>query len=797
MQKVSVVAVPQAEWSADGPRRRSISTVCIPSQREINQFYAHLFPEKGVSQHRSNDFGSLNPAFISPTPHNSDFFTTNTPSTAPVYDPGRFSPPQLDTPPPVLNQHEQVFTNGQATNVFNFEKQTGSVWNNNNKPVFRKYSVAADFFSPSAPQPVESARPQVMVDYQPVHRMQETQWNKPSYNHQVPPQQSHHSGHCKISAGSLEVAIASPPFEHTMSEQSSSSMLSPTHILNGTLNRVKMDDSPMEVDVVRKKSSVGMDRPLLTSIQHKPYQGKRHSNIASRKASLMAQKRLKCRVTGQLRSPRFADVVGSGAGGFHPYTPPPILSPMRNGSGLFWQIAKTLGHPSQVLYYFILRRSTSNFADELEALRKESWASTSSTRSADEILRKHSMDPEAYLRKASCMSDCYYDVPSCTQPQTSDAVPSVKNSLYSCFGMLYRVIRFLVEAFEFLACSQAVPRPGRNKELALHLLMENKGNIEAAVMDLLRSDTLDWEQYSIIYASSYLDSSSWTPEEVNAFQDAIYKSEKDFHQVAQELTNKSVRECVEFYYTWKKACPDDYRKLRNLRRKRQLLELNLQQVKHYILFQKFINSYISANISPVVTSSPPREMSSIPPQVPPTHLLGIRSSSPSLKDLTGLQRNYQPSAPRNPSSATGKKGAQPSADGFFHCRLCDKCFEKVKSLNAHMKSHAMKARAEAEAKAQVDAQIAAQSSHLGGNPVGISFQNGHIGISNLTAGMQGLTQSNPVSQSLNGQGIHAGLGLQQGLSQSLLSHHSLGLAHPRPQHPLLPQSHLTHPTTIH
>lgn len=53
------------------------------------------------------------------------------------------------------------------------------------------------------------------------------------------------------------------------------------------------------------------------------------------------------------------------------------------------------------------------------------------------------------------------------------------------------------------------------------------------------------------------------------------------------------------------------------------------------------------------------------------------------------------------SSATNKKGAQPQADGFFHCRLCEKRFEKVKSLNAHMKSHAMKARAEAEANAQL------------------------------------------------------------------------------------------------
>lgn len=75
----------------------------------------------------------------------------------------------------------------------------------------------------------------------------------------------------------------------------------------------------------------------------------------------------------------------------------------------------------------------------------------------------------------------------------------------------------LVAAYEALACSQAVPRPGRNKELALHILMENQGNLQAAVMDLLRSDTLDWEQYPIIFNNLYQDVDDWSPEEVCAF----------------------------------------------------------------------------------------------------------------------------------------------------------------------------------------------------------------------------------------------------------------------------------------
>lgn len=33
----------------------------------------------------------------------------------------------------------------------------------------------------------------------------------------------------------------------------------------------------------------------------------------------------------------------------------------------------------------------------------------------------------------------------------------------------------------------------------------------------------------------YNDSNRWSPDQVNAFQDAMYKTEKDFHLIAQEV----------------------------------------------------------------------------------------------------------------------------------------------------------------------------------------------------------------------------------------------------------------------
>ncbi|CAD5230186.1 unnamed protein product [Bursaphelenchus xylophilus] len=444
------------------------------------------------------------------------------------------------------------------------------------------------------------------------------------------------------------------------------------------------------------------------------------------------------------------------------------------------------------------RGKESQFVADLEALRKESGSSLNSTPSSRKMSIMTNQKPsipsivqseelfsvDEPTRKTSSSSDYYeYLAPE------SDVTPHInfgKNfqarvkkwasrevteaelaAIPDRDEMVFdsKVIEHLpdkaVAAYEALACSHAIPRPGRNKELALHILMENQGNIQSAVMDLLRSDTLDWEQYPIIYNNNYTDTDRWLPEEIAAFQDAIYKSEKDFHQVAMEFTNRTVKQCVAFYYTWKKACPDDYRKLRNLRRKRMLLEQQLdvtsfdnrqrtQSENQRESSEDEISEAESdmTGLSSISRRSPPEKFprlqspaereKPIPdfPAVPNPEAMPVLSKPeaqfsqtayPWLHDemfpspASSSNGNYSqppsvsnidlfnggdslppmpPTLHHKPRPATTKKGAQPSADGFFHCRLCDKRFEKVKSLNAHMKSHAMKARAEAEAQQQ-------------------------------------------------------------------------------------------------
>ncbi|CAB3396754.1 unnamed protein product [Caenorhabditis bovis] len=743
--------------------RRSISTVTGPNRREMDAFY---------SQHFRNKKDEIS------------------------FDPIRFSPPHF-TPPPSFP--EQPMKRGCVRfDDLQSHPQNNFMMTNPQVPP-RKCSLAPNFFSSQNSHHVypdqytprtwphnDNMASSMQLHHQhphnqhhPPQRMQARNYTPNGLSHWEGPHQP--TQHQPLASIMKKVPSQHPSVQIRVEHSADNSFLQPSN--NADFRPMPNMLSPMKMDIDEEIG--GPSAKLSTSFLISPLSGqpigenqhkRSHPNVPSRKASIMALK-------SQLRNPRGHQVHKTSQGEI-PYTPPPILAPMRNGSGLFCSIAKSITNhqnseisdgpscsggdqrnskmlmngkkksddgsdgPSRKngFTYMAQQINQPNFADELEALRKESWASTSSQE--DRPIRKKSIDPE-YIRKISCMSDTYYDMPQADGPHVSDPNPHInvgreyqarvrkwnerevhpseldaiedRDEIVFSSSILDDIDPDQITAFELLACSQACPRAGRNKELALHLLMENKGNIDAAVEDLLRCDTLDWEHYSIVFGYLYNDSVLWTPEEVYQFQDAIYKSEKDFDKVAQELPGKTIKECVQFYYTWKKTCPDDYRKLRNLRRKRRLLEMNLQAMEDDPIpmkkcsLQESVESDAESDTTTHSVNAPSaefRDRSFTSPIISSPRASPLVTGSPMAKDFSGIQKNYQPLAPRHHSTnATSKKGAQPSADGFFHCRLCDKCFEKVKSLNAHMKSHAMKARAEQEAKAH-DAQMAAAAAQL-------------------------------------------------------------------------------------
>ncbi|KAK5984497.1 hypothetical protein GCK32_009181, partial [Trichostrongylus colubriformis] len=66
----TAVVASNSDWSSP-PRRRSISTVCGPSHREINQFYAQFFPDKEIP----HEYGVYNnTTYMNHTPHQNIYF---------------------------------------------------------------------------------------------------------------------------------------------------------------------------------------------------------------------------------------------------------------------------------------------------------------------------------------------------------------------------------------------------------------------------------------------------------------------------------------------------------------------------------------------------------------------------------------------------------------------------------------------------------------------------------------------------------------------------------------------------
>ncbi|TPP62236.1 Zinc finger protein [Fasciola gigantica] len=268
-----------------------------------------------------------------------------------------------------------------------------------------------------------------------------------------------------------------------------------------------------------------------------------------------------------------------------------------------------------------------------------------------------------------------------------------------------------------LSCSPAIRNCGLNIEYAFHLLCKYEGNVEKALHALLR-DTLVVDDY--VYAETAL----WTTEEITRFQYGLAMYGRDFHLVARALQasgmNKTVKACVEFYYVWKRMnTPADVKWYREKARRLRLTSRAEGPADD--------NPLTSFEVKDSDHPVPSKETN--PNQLTTTSTYNLRRKTHSTMHTHSDRSTLLPTVPEQtvdshrlqfdeistldtsctfdfvscPSSTVdaetvGLDGvvddlvcsltADPLTEpGSYPCRFCSRVFTKVKSRNAHMKSH--------------------------------------------------------------------------------------------------------------
>ncbi|EOA99785.1 Uncharacterized protein C14orf43, partial [Anas platyrhynchos] len=243
-----------------------------------------------------------------------------------------------------------------------------------------------------------------------------------------------------------------------------------------------------------------------------------------------------------LRSPvRLADHPSDRNFELPPYTPPPILSPVREGSGLYFNaILSSSGHSvpppmtPKSAHRTLLRSNSSEVTPPVLTVVGEAT-------------------PVSIEPRINVGTRFQAEIPSLQDRSLAAADEHKAELVWQPWGDLEtnKVTQENVENLLAAACSSIFPGAGTNQELALHFLHEAKGSILGALTKLLlkrpvRSPTHPLADYH------YTGSDNWKVAEKKLFNKGIAIYKKDFFLVQKLIKTKTVAQCVEFYYTYKK-----------------------------------------------------------------------------------------------------------------------------------------------------------------------------------------------------------------------------------------------------
>ncbi|XP_074253905.1 transcriptional-regulating factor 1 isoform X5 [Saimiri boliviensis] len=248
----------------------------------------------------------------------------------------------------------------------------------------------------------------------------------------------------------------------------------------------------------------------------------------------------------QLRSPRVLGdhLLLDPAHELPPYTPPPMLSPVRQGSGLFSNVLIS-GHgpgahpqlpltPLTPTPRVLLCRSNSIDGSNMTVTPGPGEQTVDVEPRINIGLRFQAEIPE--LQDISALAQDTHKATLVWKPW-----PELEN----------HDLQQRVENLLNLCCSSALPGGGTNSEFALHSLFEAKGDVMVALEMLLLRKPVRLKCHPLANYH-YAGSDKWTSLERKLFNKALATYSKDFIFVQKMVKSKTVAQCVEYYYTWKK-----------------------------------------------------------------------------------------------------------------------------------------------------------------------------------------------------------------------------------------------------
>ncbi|XP_067210599.1 zinc finger protein 541 isoform X4 [Linepithema humile] len=261
-----------------------------------------------------------------------------------------------------------------------------------------------------------------------------------------------------------------------------------------------------------------------------------------------------------------------------------------------------------------------------------------------------------------------------------------------------------LEMYLQFACCAAVPGGGRNKEYALHLLHMCKGNIHEAMVKLMRpTPTLPMEHPLLSYECH--ESDRWTSHEMDTFYQGLLKYNKDFTAISRDVGAKTAKQCVQFYYLWKRLCPDEYKRLRIRHGKPKIkseskdnkdtkelrdaiasvTEMDFGEDKS-VLHRALLQTNERENSATLTTSE--GELRLFAYDCPDSFSGSVTVTMAGSTQTAQIGNTGHATVNTNSQTHTSSEQQLPAPTPLHYpCKICGKVFNKVKSRSAHMKSH--------------------------------------------------------------------------------------------------------------